>query len=87
LHNLFFQFAKPLFQFGLYPIYVIFLGRLTSGKGTTTIEFDGVANSMWKVRVSVLILVALSKLQIQMCVVSKKNHDFNCYNCLNFFWC
>lgn len=29
----FFEFAKPMFQFRLYPIYVIFLGRLTSSKG------------------------------------------------------
>ncbi len=67
----FFEFAKPMFQFGLYPIYVIFLGRLTSGKGTTSIEFESVTNSMWKVRVSVHIHVALSKLEIQMCVVFK----------------
>ncbi len=80
MHNLFFQFAKPMFQFGLYPIYVMLLGRFTSGTGTTSIEFKGVANSMWKVRVrvSVPIFVALSKLEIQMCVVSKRNHDFNC---------
>jgi hypothetical protein len=50
---------------------------LTSGKGITTVESKGVANSMWKVRVGVPILVALSKLEIQMCVVSKKSHDFN----------
>ncbi len=65
-----------MFQFGLYPIYVIFLGRLTSGKGTITIEFEGVANSMCKVRISAPILVALSKLEIQMCVVSKKKSWF-----------
>jgi hypothetical protein len=40
---------------------------------------------MWKVRISVHINVALSKLEIQMCVVSKKSHNFNCYNSLNFF--
>lgn len=40
---------------------------------------------MWKVRISVHIPVALSKLEIQMCVVSKKSHNFNCYNSLNFF--
>ncbi len=68
----FFEFAKPMFQFGLYPIHVIFLGRLTSGKGTTTIESENVTNSMWKVRISVPILVTLSKLEIQMCVVSLK---------------
>jgi hypothetical protein len=85
LHNFFFQFAKPMFQFGFYPIYV-FSSRLTSGKGITTIESDGVTNSMWKVKVSVPILVTLSKLETQMCVVSLKNHDFNCYNCLVYFF-